>query len=438
MMEDKQKTPSVIARLMGLDELPSQQPLHRNHKVLSDDYLRKTASIGLLEKRSSRDGLLCKTSAEKQDMSVCRSEMFDGKPNANTVSADFSVPRLRNSHTKYPLNEKKLFHLKGLDDMLEGLCDNRGKHFGGPKGFQSRLSASTSTSVSDDSDGELFNMLDKMIHQRGALRSIEKVENSYQQTYIDPLDKLKPQLDFKDRSRSIVVLKPNSRRAKQINSSSSFRGLSRSRVTPDECSPNVSDRISCQSSFNFKRIDQISYPFPSGSIFSVEAKKQIIERWRTTKNFQEVEVDGRRCTLGEMFTMHDDGARPKTSISHEGGKLELGSSRHVNGKYGSTVGHIQDLPRLELFKRPIVATGNSNLTTIGEASQHDLKNKASLREHSLKPRVNTDLASEDQQQLEVAPGISLSKDEHTSSDVWENLTPQVWLLFPGSLHYLTF
>ncbi|XP_043702088.1 uncharacterized protein LOC122652418 isoform X2 [Telopea speciosissima] len=44
-MESKQRPPSVIARLMGLDALPPQQPVHKQPKIFSENYLQKTASI---------------------------------------------------------------------------------------------------------------------------------------------------------------------------------------------------------------------------------------------------------------------------------------------------------------------------------------------------------------------------------------------------------
>jgi len=53
-MEGKQHTQSIIAKLMGLEELPHKLPLLDNKKrrVFSENYLQKTASIGLREKSS--------------------------------------------------------------------------------------------------------------------------------------------------------------------------------------------------------------------------------------------------------------------------------------------------------------------------------------------------------------------------------------------------
>lgn len=52
MMESNRHTPSVIARLMGLDELLPPQPVYKQRRILSETYLQKTASIVLREKSS--------------------------------------------------------------------------------------------------------------------------------------------------------------------------------------------------------------------------------------------------------------------------------------------------------------------------------------------------------------------------------------------------
>lgn len=51
-MKPKQITESVIAKLMGLDELPPQQPVQKKPRVLSENYLRRVSSIGVREKNS--------------------------------------------------------------------------------------------------------------------------------------------------------------------------------------------------------------------------------------------------------------------------------------------------------------------------------------------------------------------------------------------------
>ncbi|KAK9075771.1 hypothetical protein SSX86_004100 [Deinandra increscens subsp. villosa] len=52
-MEDSRKAPSVMAKLMGFDDTPPrQQPVSRQQRLLSENYLQKSASIG---KRSRKD-----------------------------------------------------------------------------------------------------------------------------------------------------------------------------------------------------------------------------------------------------------------------------------------------------------------------------------------------------------------------------------------------
>ncbi|XP_068330783.1 uncharacterized protein [Pyrus communis] len=46
-------TPSVIAKLMGLDNSPPQVPVQKQRRVLSENYLRRVASIGARESRHS-------------------------------------------------------------------------------------------------------------------------------------------------------------------------------------------------------------------------------------------------------------------------------------------------------------------------------------------------------------------------------------------------
>ncbi|GLT50887.1 hypothetical protein SLA2020_243420 [Shorea laevis] len=62
------RMPSVLARLMGFDELPAQQPLkkQKQQRVLSDNYLHKVASIGVWEERSSNENHPFRFSIEDQ------------------------------------------------------------------------------------------------------------------------------------------------------------------------------------------------------------------------------------------------------------------------------------------------------------------------------------------------------------------------------------
>lgn len=43
--ESKRRSPSVIARLMGLDGLPTQQPPHQQHKGLAETHQKRTTFV---------------------------------------------------------------------------------------------------------------------------------------------------------------------------------------------------------------------------------------------------------------------------------------------------------------------------------------------------------------------------------------------------------
>lgn len=69
-MESSQSAPSVIARLMGLDELPPQQPVRKPQRVLSECYLQRVASIGVREKRHKHHPSRMNFEEKKQFKSV--------------------------------------------------------------------------------------------------------------------------------------------------------------------------------------------------------------------------------------------------------------------------------------------------------------------------------------------------------------------------------
>lgn len=66
-MESRHKTPSVMAKLMGLDKEPPQNPVREKQRVLSDKYLQKVASIGFRKKRSSHQHNSLRMSIEEKE-----------------------------------------------------------------------------------------------------------------------------------------------------------------------------------------------------------------------------------------------------------------------------------------------------------------------------------------------------------------------------------
>ncbi|KAF7811370.1 DUF4378 domain protein [Senna tora] len=66
-MESRHQTPSVMAKLMGLDKEPPQHPIGEKRRVLSEKYLHKVASIGFIRKRSSHQQNSLKMRIEEKE-----------------------------------------------------------------------------------------------------------------------------------------------------------------------------------------------------------------------------------------------------------------------------------------------------------------------------------------------------------------------------------
>ncbi|KAK6228064.1 hypothetical protein SCA6_000404 [Theobroma cacao] len=146
-MECKPATPSVIAKLMGLDELPTQQPVkkQKRQRVLSENYLRKVASIGVWEKRSFDECHSYRFSFEEQKEfkdvyevieSLERdkeSDLFAEKGRADLRSSEEKIPILSGSHADadcVPVGVK-LQHLKEVHSGQygPGFVDSRMDYF---------------------------------------------------------------------------------------------------------------------------------------------------------------------------------------------------------------------------------------------------------------------------------------------------------------------
>ncbi|CAK9147227.1 unnamed protein product [Ilex paraguariensis] len=127
--EARRRSPSVIARLMGLDGLPSLQPVHRQQKRLSDSYQQRTASIGI-----PRNAQFCdsrsnsKSSMEQQEFkdvyedleaSHIANRRYSSKWN---VDSKFTKPEVAFMQKKFV--DEKLQHSKGYFDTLH-MLDSR-------------------------------------------------------------------------------------------------------------------------------------------------------------------------------------------------------------------------------------------------------------------------------------------------------------------------
>ncbi|KAL6980463.1 hypothetical protein U1Q18_022101 [Sarracenia purpurea var. burkii] len=122
-MELKQSTPSVIARLMGLDESPPKQPASKPHPVLSENYLRKIASIGLLEKRSYNESRSFEVNYEEGKEFINGVEVLvvkqGGKASSGTAEVKKSLVRPKFTIAKHLSMDEKLRYSKDFDELKE-------------------------------------------------------------------------------------------------------------------------------------------------------------------------------------------------------------------------------------------------------------------------------------------------------------------------------
>jgi hypothetical protein len=135
--ESKRRSPSVIAKLMGLDGLPSQQPAHKQQKRSSENHLKRTSvekaqkSGTFYDRRSSK-----RNSKEQQEFkdvfevfetskiesSSCSSQ---GATNSKLNDAEMAFIRQKFMDAKRLSSDQKLQDSKELHDALEVLDSNK-------------------------------------------------------------------------------------------------------------------------------------------------------------------------------------------------------------------------------------------------------------------------------------------------------------------------
>ncbi|CAL5334892.1 unnamed protein product [Camellia sinensis] len=135
--ESKRRPPSVIARLMGLDGLPPQQPLHRQHKGFSETYRQWTASVS-----SQRDGKPYERQSNRKDSMAqqeCK-DVYEVLETSNVERSSYAAKRTINSKlseaemafiqqkfmaAKRLSTNDKLHNSKEFCDMLDMLDANK-------------------------------------------------------------------------------------------------------------------------------------------------------------------------------------------------------------------------------------------------------------------------------------------------------------------------
>ncbi|XP_058109836.1 uncharacterized protein LOC131253024 isoform X2 [Magnolia sinica] len=117
-MECRRRSPSVIAKLMGLDPLPTQQPVHKEQKKFSESYRQRTKSIGYQEKYVSYEDRLSQKSGKEQQefkdvFEVMETSMVE-KAKHNTRMVQKGIASSKLSEAKMAFIRQKFMDAKRL------------------------------------------------------------------------------------------------------------------------------------------------------------------------------------------------------------------------------------------------------------------------------------------------------------------------------------
>ncbi|GAV62670.1 DUF3741 domain-containing protein/DUF4378 domain-containing protein/VARLMGL domain-containing protein [Cephalotus follicularis] len=136
--EPKKRSPSIIARLMGLDVLPPQQPAHKPHKRSTENYQQRMISVDKAQrsiatsgrrsfKKSSKEEQEFKDVFEVLDASNVENSSFSsqGTANSNQTEAEMAFIRQKFMDAKRLSTDEKLQDLKEFHDALEVLDSNK-------------------------------------------------------------------------------------------------------------------------------------------------------------------------------------------------------------------------------------------------------------------------------------------------------------------------
>lgn len=326
-MEGKQHTPSVIARLMSLDELPPRQHLPvKRRRVLSENYLQKTASIGLREKSSFSVGFSRGINTQKcrvvKDVSAAKLKM------QKYTNSSFTSIKEKHSYFKDSKGtSESLLSTKHLRDLQASkpYCHPVHSAVAKPIG---KMSART---IAEEKTSRSLQTLEigtpKDVVGECSMHHLKKISF-----------RLDPNANMPHPSTRIIVVKPSSGKYRKTKHQpvSLRHGLESDPVdfkykkfTEHENGAvhnekpgrveSISDtflkaevlKLPSSKLFCTQRKDNTLNFFSKRSSFSKDIKKQNIERWKLTNDLQEVETTCRSQNLGEMLATDNLETRPQ-------------------------------------------------------------------------------------------------------------------------------
>ncbi|KAK2985708.1 hypothetical protein RJ640_002964 [Escallonia rubra] len=303
-IDAKKRSPSVVARLMGLDGMPTQQPVSRQQKKLPNKYEQGTTSIELQKNGQPKKGRSIRKSFMEQQEFKDVHEDLEASHVTNRQYSSQGAANLKLIEPEIAFIQKQFVDAKHLssdqkvhDSKLEMLDSNN------------NFKASRKHGI-----GPLKNLEDGITRQSNSGRA---AHNSSKSSTIRIAGK-----DERDTLPTrIVVLKPNlentSNATKYVSSPDSSHSRHSNRFKQTEYSGDLARkaeswkvlRLTPRNYFERKHRHKLSISGSTESSVSREAKKRLSERWKMTQRYQDEGVIVKGSALGEMLSIPDTVAR---------------------------------------------------------------------------------------------------------------------------------
>lgn len=322
-MESTPVSPSVIAKLMGLDELPQQQPVQKGRRVLSENYFRRVASIGVREKcHSLRLVVDHKEFKEANEVG----STLKGDTHSN-LSVDKRASNFCVSESKMEVTRQENFQVS------PEFIDNEYESLPGEVGVYGLHKYSRSPLESNKKGCSPSTRIVVLKPKHG------KAENSAR--CFPPTSSLE--------AYHLIVEKCSefsSPRNGKIHSEGKEPMGKVSRLRSGGGNSIATER-SPSSSFSDQKNQYQSFSYSDESYVAREAKKQLSERWKMTEKFEGYGRADRSITLGDLLAMpiHETGPRKldyklgrhfqpgKKLLRHDLKDLDLSKFRTHQDKY---------------------------------------------------------------------------------------------------------
>ncbi|KAK1570547.1 hypothetical protein Q3G72_003561 [Acer saccharum] len=478
-MESKQHTPSVIARLMGLDELPPPcQPVQKRRRVLSENYRRRVASIGVREKRPSEACPLFRLGIEekkefkdvfetlenlkrKKDVNLSLSKvqmalLSQSHGDAKRVSVDMNSQMSKEDHDGLGIVGSKMdLFIKYLQEPDSSSC----KHLHDLQGIRYHSQSRLQIGLVEDYHGELgLGKKHKFLRYQlkpdnGVCRpstkivvlkpNLGKTDNAARYVISSSSrrdshsiikkhtashspehgNSFSQEKEMKNVAKNVEPLRRRSRFSKEIKGQTGYgktslsTRVSKSGIRGSDTFAEESDPMIVSSPNTSDEENQYEPSFynSDGSYVAREAKKDIFKRWKTNKKFQEVGVTS-------MLDMPDHESRCRrlnVRLGENTNRLQHWSRKQIHIKKDGSESRNTGSGCMMSQSFPCLEAGNNYSLQSNVVIQRELKRKLEEKDQCEQTSVicnSTTSVKEEQIMLEESD-LSEENSPHTRSSV---------------------